>query len=78
MQTAVTKITGSKSLRTRITHPPKYILYVSISQPDARWEEALIIHLLAATRPNKGREGTHYSIYYNRYALGESPPTLLI
>ena len=51
-------------------HPPKYILYAGISRPDARWEEALVIYLLAATRPNRGREGTHYSIYYNRYTLG--------
>ena len=51
-------------------YPLKYILYISISQPDARWEEALVIHLLAATRPNRGREGTYYNIYYNGYALG--------
>ena len=51
-------------------HPPKYILYAGILQPNTRWEEALVIYLLAATRPNKGREGTHYSIYYNGYTLG--------
>ena len=51
-------------------HPPKYILYIGVLRPDARWEKALVIYLLAATRPNRGREGTHYSIYYNKYALG--------
>ena len=65
----VTKITNSKLFRIRVMHPPKCILYVSISRPDTRWEEALVIHLLAATRPNRGREGTHYSIYCNKYTL---------